>query len=69
MHLIRSIALVVVATFLLTFSSIAIALAAPANLDSRNVFVLSLFGMGLVFVALAAVELRRLHGALRFAAA
>ena len=69
MNLIRSIALVIVATFLLTFSSIAIALAAPASLDSRDVFVLSLFAAGLVFAALAAFELRRLHRALRYATA
>ena len=69
MNLIRSIALVVVATFLLTFSSIAIALAAPASLDSRNAFVLSLFAAGLAFTVLAVVEVRRLHRALRHATA
>ncbi|HEX4482043.1 MAG TPA: hypothetical protein VH082_14600 [Rudaea sp.] len=69
MNLIRCIALVVVATVLLTFSSIAIALAAPSSIDSRDMLVASLFGAGLVFAALAAVELLRLHRALRIAAA
>jgi drug/metabolite transporter (DMT)-like permease len=69
MHLIRSIALVVVATFLLTFSSIAIALAAPNRVDSRDVLVVSLFFAGIGFALLAAIELRRLHRTLRTAVA
>lgn len=69
MHLIRGIALAVVATILLTFSSIAIALAAPTRADSRDVLVVSLFFAGLGFALLAGIELRRLHRALRAAAA
>jgi drug/metabolite transporter (DMT)-like permease len=69
MHLIRSIALVVVATFLLTFSSIAIALAAPNRVDSRDVLVVSLFFAGIGFALLAGLELRRLHRTLRTAVA
>ncbi len=69
MHLIRAIALVVVSTFLLTFSSIAIALSAPTRVDSRDVLVVSLFAAGIGFALLAAIELRRLHRTLRTAAA
>ena len=69
MHLIRAIALVVVSTFLLTFSSIAIAIAAPTRADSREVLVVSLFFAGIGFALLAAFELRRLHRAPRTAAA
>jgi len=69
MQLIRGIALVVVATFLLTFSSIAIALAAPTRADSRDVFVVTMFAAGIGFALLAALELRRLHRRLRTAAA
>ena len=70
MHLlIRGIALVVVATFLLTFSSIAIALAAPTRADSRDVLVVSLFAAGIGFALLAALELRRVYRTLRTAAA
>jgi heme/copper-type cytochrome/quinol oxidase subunit 3 len=69
MHLIRAIALVVVSTFLLTFSSIAIALAAPTRADSRDVLVVSLFAAGIGFALLAGIELWRLHRTLRIAAA
>ena len=69
MHLIRAIALVVVSTFLLTFSSIAIAIAAPTRADSRDVLVVSLFFAGIGFAMLAALELRRLHRAPRAASA
>ena len=69
MQLIRGIALVVVATFLLTFSSIAIALAAPTRADSRDALVVTLFFAGIGFAMLAGIELRRLHRRLRTAAA
>ena len=69
MQLIRGIALVVVATFLLTFSSIAIALAAPTRVDSRDVLIVSLFAAGIGFALLAGPELRRLHRTPRTAAA
>ena len=69
MHLIRGIALAVVSTFLLTFSSIAIALAAPTRADSRDVLIVSLFAAGIGFALLAALELRRLNQVLRIAAA
>ena len=69
MQLIRGIALVVVATFLLTFSSIAIAIAAPTRADSRDVFVVTVFFAGVGFALLACVELRRVYRTLRTATA
>ncbi len=69
MHLIRGIVMVVVATVLLTFSSIAIALAAPTRVDSRDVLVVSLFAAGFGFALLAGLELRRMYRMLRIAAA
>ena len=69
MQLIRGIALVVVATFLLTFSSIAIALAAPTRADSRDVLVVTMFAAGIGFALLAVIELRRMHRKPRIATA
>ena len=69
MQLIRGIALVVVATFLLTFSSIAIALAAPMRADSRDVLVVTMFAAGLGFALLAGIEFVRLHRKPRIATA
>ena len=69
MQVVRGTCLVIVATVLLTFSSIAIALAAPTRADSRDVLVISLFFAGIGFALLAALELRRLHRSLRTARA
>ena len=69
MQLIRGIVLAVVAAILLTFSSIAIAIAAPMRADSRDVLVVALLFGGIGFALLAAVELRRVYRALRTASA
>ncbi len=69
MKVVESIALVIVATMLLTFSSLALALGGPLALDSRDLFVLSLLGAGLVFAVLAAGRLRRIHLMLKRATA
>jgi hypothetical protein len=61
MQVVRGTGLFIVATLLLTFASVAVALAAPARADSRDVLVISLFFGGIGFALLAALELRRLY--------
>ncbi len=65
MQVVRGTGLFVVVAILLTFASVAIAFAAPARADSRDVLVISLFFGGVGFALLAGLEWRRLYRASR----
>ncbi|WDS37096.1 hypothetical protein [Pseudoxanthomonas sp.] len=64
-----SVLLVVLATLLLGFSSIAAAVAPPTHFGSRDVFVLAIAVAGLIFSVLAGRELVRINRQLRQVAA
>lgn len=65
MFVAKAVSYIVVATFLVTFSGIALLLGGVASIDSRVLFVLAIAGAGLAFSALAFVELRAINSRLR----
>lgn len=69
MFVAKAVSYIVVATFLVTFSGIALLLGGPASMDSRALFVLVMAGAGLAFSALAFAELRTINARLKSAQA